>query len=91
MLSPRVYVSFTVLIDLYIFLCQELSSANLVNNSFGLNGEKGNNEQDTNAFWNITDKNYNLSGMRTSSSIISDNHSVNKAKIGNQLFKIENT
>ena len=91
MLSPRVCVFFIVLIDLYIFLCQEISSASLVNNSFSSNGEQGNNEKDTDAFWKISDKTYNLSGMKTSSSVISDNHSVNKAKIGNRQLEIENT
>ena len=86
---PRVNVSFVVLIDLYISLCQKISSANLVNNSIGLNGKQGNKEQ--NAFWNISDKNYHLNGMKTSSPIISDNHGVNKAKIGNEKFEIENT
>ena len=86
---PRVNVSFVVLIDLYISLCQKISSANLVNNSIGLNGKQGNNEQNANAVWNISDKNYHLSGMKTS--IISDNHGVNKAKIGNEKFEIENT
>ena len=79
-LSPRINLSFIVLIDLYIFLCQKLSNANLVNNSIGVNGEQGNNiEQNRNAFRNISEKNYHVSGIKTSSSIISDNHTANKA------------
>ena len=90
--SPRVNLSFIVLIDLYIFLCQELSNANLVNNSIGVNGEQGNNiEQNRNAFRNISDQNHHVSGIKTSSSIISDNQSASKAKIGNPKFEIENT
>ena len=83
MLSSRVDFSFVVLIYLYIFLCQQLSNANLLNTSNSLNVEQGNNiEQHENTFWNISDENFHASGRKTSSSLIGDNRGVNKAKIG---------
>ena len=86
-LSPQVNFSLVMIIYLYIFLCQELSNANLVNNSIGSNVKQSNNiEQQANAFWNISDENFHASGRKTSSSFISDNRGVNKAKIGNEKF-----
>ena len=86
-LTLRAKVSFFALIDLYILSCSGLSKANQVNTSIGLNGKQGNNvEQHSNAFWNISDENYDASGRKASSSIISDNRGVNKAKIGNLKF-----
>ena len=67
--------------------CSGFSKANQVNTSIGLNGKQGNNvEQHVNALRNISDENYDASGRKTSPSIISDNRSVNKAKIGNLKF-----
>ena len=86
-LSPRVKFSLVVLIYLYIFLCQNISNANLLNTSIGSNVKQGNNiEQHVNGFWNVSDENFHASGRKTSSSLISDNRGVNKAKIGNLKF-----
>ena len=87
MLSPRVDFSFVVLIYWYIFLCQKISNANLLNTSIGLNVKQGNNiEQHENTFRNISDENFHASGRKTSSSHIGDNRGVNKAKIGSLKF-----
>ena len=86
-LTLRAKVSFFALIDLYILSCSGLSKANQVNTSIGLNGKQGNNvEQHVNALPNISDENYDASGRKASSSIISDHRGVNKAKIGNLKF-----